>query len=368
MQILAYGGAGPDLFHGAIVQSSSLEPTSESDISFKATASIAAAAGCLKSSDVDNLASGSASQSEDVINCLRSVPMEKLLNRTGNYIAAPANYDTDIFLPRADGNFLPEKATTLVSKGKFKKMPLILGWDENDGTIVPPTTITTTTDTREFVQNFWTGLSSSSVKKLLSLYPSSDYPSIPEANITAEWYRVSEICTDVIFVCPSVLMGHAMAKKYEDDCDPPVYLYANNQTVLDSLFTALGQPGKGVTHGSELAYLTGNLELSNFTQTFEALGIPQYQFNPSLSDYKLAKEYPGSWAGFSWTQAPSEKGKDTLPGWEVAFPEGKGNGDIYVVGGPHAGMSSKSGALRADKIEQRCGFLNSPEIIKQLQF
>lgn len=108
----------------------------------------------------------------------------------------------------------------------------------------------------------------------------------------------------------------------------------------------------------------GNLSIFNVTDA----GLPGYHFAPSASDYELARQLPRSWSSFAATGNPSLSGKDTLPGWTSAFPGGEGDGDVYIIGGPREGMSGNNSAFAKEKLGVRCGFLNSAEVIKQLQY
>jgi hypothetical protein len=119
-----------------------------------------------------------------------------------------------------------------------------------------------------------------------------------------------------------------------------------------------------VIHTSELAYLSGNLSIFNVTDA----GLPGYKFAPSASDYELARQVPRSWSSFAATGYPSLSGKNTLPGWTSAFPDGKGDGDVYIIGGPMEGMGGNNTVFRKEKLSARCGFLNSEEVIRQLQY
>jgi hypothetical protein len=65
-------------------------------------------------------------------------------------------------------------------------------------------------------------------------------------------------------------------------------------------------------------------------------------------------------------------GKETLPGWTSAFPTGKGDGNIFVIGGGQEGMSGYDGehniAIRKENLVKECAFLNSAEVIEQLMY
>lgn len=155
-----------------------------------------------------------------------------------------------------------------------------------------------------------------------------------------------------------------MAKKYTHTNSPPVYLYSGNQTILTSYLDSIGLLGLGVIHTAELSYLYGNLSIFNLTDA----GIPGYHFAPSASDYELARQLPRSWSSFAATGKPSLGGKDTLPGWTSAYPDGQGDGDVYVIGGGNEGMSGNNTAQKKEMLSARCGFLNSEEVIRQLQY
>ncbi|KAF2103990.1 prolyl oligopeptidase-like protein [Rhizodiscina lignyota] len=377
LQIIAYGESRPTPFHSAIIQSTALEPGMASNISFNATAAIAVIAGCLDGPSASAFSPKSASQSPAVISCLRSRSVESLLNATAIFAdETAANNDGDIFLPTVDQDFLPTRASEILSSGKFPRMPLILGWDENDATLFTARSIKTPADTRAFISTFYPYLTSSIISELLDLYPSTDFQPNVTAGLSAEFYRSAEISRDIFFVCPSIFFGGAMAKKYSTsstvgpaECvEPPVYLYDNNQIITSNLFAAFNMSGLGVLHGSELSYLTGNLSLSNFT----ALGIPGFTFSPSAEDYVLEKQYPRSWTSFAWRDTPTLQGKDTLPGWKSAFPEGKGDGDVYVIGGEGEELGGMNGqyntAIAKERLGQKCALLNRADVIKQLMY
>ncbi|KUJ09406.1 alpha/beta-hydrolase [Mollisia scopiformis] len=357
MQVLAYGSEKPVPFQGAIMQSTALEPTMASNISFNATSAIAVAAGCN--------ATDAFSTSPSMIDCLRSLPMEKLLNLTLDFIdETSANNDGDIFLPTVDQDFLPDLSSKLVAEGKFPKIKIMTGWMENDATLFTNSAIKTPNDTRSFFELYYPGLNSTTLTNLLSLYPVSDFSPNTTANLSAEFYRSAEIFRDILLTCPSFYFASAMAKKYPNSTEPPVYLYSGNQTILGNYLNSTGLPGLGVIHTSELSYLYGNLSIFNVTDA----GLPGYHFDPSASDYELARQLPRSWSSFAATGKPSLVGKDTLPGWTSAYPDGKGEGIVYVIGGAEEGMAAANQGIMKERLRERCGFLNSAEVIEQLQY
>lgn len=357
MQLLAYGNTKPVPFQGLITQSTALEPGMSSNISFETTSAVALAAGC-------NVTDAT-STSPDLIECLRALNSTDLFTIFVDYWnVASLITDGDILLPIVDQDFLPEVASDLVSSGKFPKMPLITGWQENDATLFTDPTIETEEEGKAFMEISFPNINSTTMTDLFDLYPVTEFAANVTADLSQEFYRTAEIFRDTLLTCPSVFFGKAMAKQY-NTTSPPVYMYSNNQTILDGYLEAAGTPGLGVIHTSELAYMYGNLSIYNLTGQ---AGLTNYTFDPSASDYELARQFPRSWSTFASTGNPTLAGKNTFQGWNVAFPNGQGDGNVYVIGGASEGMSGNNTAQIKEKLNVRCGFLNTPEIIAQLKY
>ncbi|CCD34675.1 similar to prolyl oligopeptidase (secreted protein) [Botrytis cinerea T4] len=358
LQILAYGGSKPVPFHAAVMESTALEPTMTSNISFNSTAAVAAFAGC-NSSDYQSMAT---------IACLRSLSMETLLNHMiYQEVDSADSNDGDVYLPTVDQDFLPQKASQLLAQGKFAKLPIIGGWMEDDATFFTPTIIETANDTRDFLSSIYTAVNTTTFDELLDLYPASEFQADPSANLSTEFYRCAQIFRDILLVCPTVLFSQAMAKKY-NTTNPPSYLYVGNQTIMTSYLDATGQPGLGVIHTSDLAYLFNNIDLYNVTD----LDLPDYVFEPTESDYALAKSLPLSWISLGTHGNPSRI-NGSMPGWTSAWPTTGGEGEIFVIGGGNEGMSKlgsdgvNSGVV-GERLVERCGFLGREDVIEQFQF
>ncbi|GME26217.1 Carboxylesterase type B [Neofusicoccum parvum] len=346
LQILAYGGTRPVPFHAAIMQSTALEPTSTSNLTLDAYNTVANLTNCTSPSNPDP-------QSLTTLSCLRSLPFEVLMNATiTGHDAMLTSTDGDIYLPTVDGTFLPLSSSELTLRGMFPRMPIMVGWTEDDATLFTPQTITTAADTVTFLSSYWPAMSNNTITTLLSLYPTSDFTSRAAANNrSAEFYRSAQIFRDILLVCPSFLFSQAMAEKWSNNScipttnttttypsqvplsshnpspKPPVFLYAQNQTILDELYlSSLGLPGLGIIHTSDLPYV-----FANFTPYTDGT---DWAIAPTRGDVGLRIAQAGSWLSFASTGAPSgADGKAALPGWEGAYGAGKGLGDarVFVV-------------------------------------
>jgi carboxylesterase type B len=362
LQILAYGGDRGAPFQGAIIESTALEPTSTSNLTLDTFNSVANLTGC----DIFGNPQG-----PETLSCLRNLPMETLLNITIQQHDSSSNQnDGDIYLPTVDEDFLPLASSKLVQQGQFVRMPVIIGWTNNDATLFTPSNLTT----EEFLSVFYPDLNQTSIERILDLYPTNDFVANIDAGLSAEFYRSAQIFRDILFVCPSFLFGHAMAEKFAEEEDyskgglpppPPVFLYEFNQTILTPYLESVGAPGLGVIHTSELAYVYANFITYNVT------GV----IRPSVSDDALLEQVSRSWSTFASVGVPSVSGKDTLKGWKGSWQVGAEMMDasVYIVGGSNPGMSTLEGqggnkALVAQKLKNRCGFLNSEQVIEQLKY
>ncbi|EAS34764.3 uncharacterized protein CIMG_00118 [Coccidioides immitis RS] len=349
LHTMAYGGTKPVPFQQGICQSQALEPGITGDFTINEMKLVAGATGC-NTTDL---------HSPETIACLRDFDTEPLLNKSIEvHVADISNNIGDSWLPTVDGDFLPDAPSTLVSEGRFAKVRTMIGWTEEDVTYYTPQEIYTEEDTFNFVSSYLPAMTDDSVKSLLELYPSSDFSDDPTANRTAQFYRSARMFRDIIMTCMPIWYGENLARK-----DIDVYLYDFNQTLVAPILAAIGSPGLGAIHTSEFAYVFGNI--SHYD-------IPGYPFDPVDSDRRLAIEASRSWSSFASVGRPSVRGKETLKGWEKAFARGN-NTSIYVAGGPSAGLSPWDGrrakpAIRAQKLRERCMFLNSPEIREQMQF
>ncbi|KAI0140042.1 carboxylesterase family protein [Hypoxylon sp. NC0597] len=357
IQIMAYGGSKPVPFQQGICESQALEPGITGNFAIDAFQLVVDYVGCNKS----------ALHSAETIACLRDLDLDTLESAAeATYQSDIAHNIGDIWLPVVDGDFLPAAPSQLIAEGKFANVTTMMGWCENDVTFFTDTSIATPQDTRNFVHSYLPGLSSDHVDTLLSLYPSTEFAADEAAELSSEFYRSARIFRDILMVCEPVYYGAALAA-----AGNTVYLYDWNQTILDPLLAAMyGQSGLGVIHTSEFAYIFGNLSHYDFS--------PAYPFAPTDSDYDLVKRGSRSWSTFASLGVPGQQGRDTFTGFAPSFAVGTQAGDdatysVFVAGGPDEGLSAVEGpgsksVVAAQKLKERCAFINSNKVIKELKF
>lgn len=348
MQLMAYGGSKPVAFQQAICESQALEPGITGNFTTDAMQLLVDYLGCNTTS----------LGSEQTVACLRGFDKDTLMEAsTATYIGDTAHNIGDIWLPAVDGDFLPTAPSELIRQGRFASVTTLIGWTDDDVSYLTEPSIKTHNDTREFFLSYAPGLTAANVDTLLALYPVADFAANAAANLSAEFYRASRIFRDILMTCPPLWYGAHLA------ASASVYHYAWNQSLLDPILGSVGFPGLGVVHTSELAYVFGNLS------HYDVHGYP---FAPDQSEHALLRRGSRSWSSFVSTGRPGFEGGETFQGFGPAYDESD-QAYVFVAGGPNEGLSAIDGpdaspGLARQRLAERCGFINSPEMIQQLGF
>ena len=354
MQVLAYGGARDVPFRRAICESQALEPGITGNFTSDAWARVVAQAGC-----------GGSSSSEDEIACLRALDTQAIFEAAESTFQSDISDNIgDIWLPTVDDDFLPAAPSTLIREGRFaSNISAMIGWCQDDLNLFTDRSISTPEDTRAFIGAYLPAMNSATLDGLLALYLSTEFAADVAAGLSAEFFRTARIWRDVLMVCMPQGFGAALAAKNPES----VYLFDWNQTLLESAYASAGCLGVGVFHTSDLEYVFGDIDRYNMS----AQGYP---FEASPEDYALARRGSRSWSTFAALGRPELEGHETFIGWEPAFPGGRNAAwRVFVAGGPHEGLSAVEGPeaipeVASQRLSERCAYLNSEEVIAQLQF
>ena len=382
-QVLAYGGKQKPPFQQAIVESGLIGPGFAPQYSTKHFDRVAIQAGC----DYGN------PSSELSLDCLRSLSLESLLNVSQAVEAAnDPNIIGEFYTPTVDGDFIPLEPSLLVKSGMFSKVPMIIGWNKDDGALFVPQTVQTDNEVIAVFTSLFPKLKESTITQILELYPLVDFLAIPSQNASAQFLRTSRIYRDIEFTCPTLFLAtHAVdqgretkflpiyhssasqktplqtvlgyltaswsSRRQASSRWPPIFLYELNQTSLAQNLSAQGFPQLGVSHLADLPYVFDEV----------------YKFNDSASNALLAKQMSGSWSRFASSGLPSSSRGTSLHGWFRAWKEKErvdlGDAEVYVIGGGEPGLFSLggvSGSLHDEKLPERCGFFSSERVIREL--
>ncbi|KAI5367146.1 putative carboxylesterase, type B, carboxylesterase type B, active, alpha/Beta hydrolase [Septoria linicola] len=199
MQMLAYGGEEPQVFHKAIGQSQILEGGITGNFTRDAMQDVADYTKC-NSTSLD---------SATTLICLRALSTDELF-AAQNATATDLNVG-DIWLPVVDGDFLPAAPSDLISSRRFYNVTTMIGWCEDDTTFFVPPTVTNASATRAYFEDYLPGFTTSNLDKLLDLYPSSDFNPAYFSNGTialpGEIGRAGRILRDILMTCQPVYFG-----------------------------------------------------------------------------------------------------------------------------------------------------------------
>jgi carboxylesterase type B len=351
MQIMAYGGEKPLPFQQGIAESQSLEPGITGDFARDAMAALVDYVGC-NSTDLD---------APETIHCLRAMDTNKLLNASFETYDDDISHNIgDIWLPNVDDDFLPAPPSQLIAEGRFGNATFMSGWMQGDLNVYTNTSIKTSDDTYAFIRGYLPAMSEDKLTELLDMYPEEEFTA--GGDLAAEFYRSARIFRDILMVCPSLHLGAAIDKKY----DAPVYFYNFNQTILDPILEVTNKVrGLGVVHTSEFAYIFDSMHVYNTSG---------YPFEPTEYDYEIAMRASRSWSSFVNHGVPAKSGPQstTLLNWDEAFSR-PGGPYVRTIGGSNPSNSALGHAnatqeMVVQRLQERCAFLNSPEIIAALQY
>ncbi|XP_071499740.1 cholinesterase-like [Diadema antillarum] len=260
----------------------------------------------------------STSSSEALVECLREKDANKLRETAEKvYIGG---YQVTL-----DGTFLEDTPKNLYSKGDFAHVPIIAGFNEDEGTFFlygpfpdyrgsetpPPYDRAAYLAAIQFQLAFYNGLDDAII------YDSVDQEytdwSIAD-NITADYFdSVVDFLGDLLFVCPTDYVTRAHAAH-----GGPVYQYFMTHVPTKSFYeyegTIPNTPWLGATHGEEMTFVWGvpfidelyHVKGHNMTDEENALSVMMMQF----------------WTNFAKSGNPSKPSMDSDPlEGQYAWPE-----------------------------------------------
>ncbi|CRL26063.1 Carboxylesterase, type B [Penicillium camemberti] len=201
-QLIAYGGQDQGLFRGVMLQSGGpINPyryntPKEWDIYYR---NILRATNC--------------SRSADTLACLRTVPVESLFAVFNSSVATSIpSWGMEI-----DGDFIRENAREALVAGRFIKVPVLHGQNNDEATIFSITGVNTNEDFYAQVRERTSD--NATVRGIAALYP--DIPAIgipstlegrPSAALGFQYKRISAFITDLIWHAPRRLTSQILAQ------------------------------------------------------------------------------------------------------------------------------------------------------------
>ncbi|KAJ5090261.1 carboxylesterase [Penicillium argentinense] len=258
----------------------------------------------------------------------KKAPFQRAIMQSGNAAAdaGTARNLTAVRTAELIKMFIPDSPSRLLSSGRFgRNIDVITGWTQNDQSFFTPSTIKTESDIADYLSASLPNLSKKNIQNALSLYPASSFSGIPSENVSAQFFRASQVCRDCQFTCTSLHFVQ-MNNKYSDSTTSN-YIYVLHQTIFSPLFAEQVTSYLGDSHFSDIPYV--------FNET-----TTRYSFLASPSDIGLSSQMSGSWASFAASG---------------------------IIGGPDDGIATiddKNDSF--ERLGERCAFWSSPDILEQI--
>ncbi|KAH8660255.1 Alpha/Beta hydrolase protein [Xylariales sp. PMI_506] len=208
------------------------------------------------------------SGASDSLQCLRELDYETLLRATTD-IPTFTGYQSIAlrFLPRPDGKVITKSPEQLIQEGKFAKVPVIIGDEEDEGTLwsLMQANITTTGEVADYLnQYFFTHATQQEMDDYVATYQTiTDDGSPFRTGLLNNWYpqykRLAAILGDLAF---TLSRRYFLNIRYAAAPDLHAWSY------LSSYF--YGLPILGTVHGSDILHIVSGVPYDYATHTMHS--------------------------------------------------------------------------------------------------
>ncbi|XP_033126573.1 uncharacterized protein LOC117124450 [Anneissia japonica] len=234
---------------------------------------------------------------KELVECLQTVDRETLL---ANYSVNTAieneeNPLTNVFIPNADGEFMPDDTSVLFDTlGAINDVDVLLGTVADEGTIfikmLNQGETFNRTDFDMFVSvMLYMQLRTEVTKKTASiLYLSDEQISHPESD---HRHSASQMMGDLVFVCPAEKTAQQLAAAGKN-----VFLYQMTHVPSRSFWN---MTGLGAAHGDDLIYVLGMHYNEDLTFMYGQLPDEEIRLTKAMITY---------WSNFAKTGDPNNSG------------------------------------------------------------
>lgn len=257
------------------------------------------------------------------LSCLRKVSEATIVEASNNVFLHWNPSVRWAWQPVIDGELISRRPLSAWTSNTWNKVPILTGFNHNEGTMYVPKTVATSADFR----SFWSTLLPQLTEKELdeidelypdpSIYPDSEYTDTRALDVGPQYKRLEAAYGHYAYVCP-VRQTAVLASSADN---PPVYLYhwATNRTVLG-----------GANHGDQMWYETFDPSVTGVSST-------QREIAGTFHDYIVSFVLSGD---------PNKiKGRWQRPEWKAWRDKEQtmvfGAGNDERAGGGHTGVTAQ---------------------------
>ncbi len=256
-------------------------------------------------------AMGCANQSAE---CMRSKSVDEIIEKAGRFLNGAVR--------AVDGTVLPDQMQKLMAEGKYHKVPILLGNNQNEWNWFTSLTELATKKPMtadEYEQRLVASYGAERAPKVAQQYPVGSQPSPSES--------FSHAMTSSGFICPSRRIMRA-ADRYGS----PLYVYEFMDKNAPQYFPPVSYP-YGAAHTLELQYV--------FPGYHGAAGVKKPLSN---EQQRLSDAMVKYWTNFAWNGNPNGRSVPTWPRWTAA------NENTQLLNTPEIVTAKDSG------IDRKCEF------------
>ncbi|PSR99246.1 extracellular lipase [Coniella lustricola] len=298
-QMALYGGDntynGQPLFRGAIMDSGSIVPADPVDCPKGQVVydTVVETAGC--------------ASSNDTLECLRALPYETFLN-AANSVPGFIGYDSVAlsYVPRPDGTVLTDSPEILSATGVYAAVPMIIGDQEDEGTIFSlfQSNVTTDEDLVTYLSTvYFNDATTAQIQALIDTYPDNIISGSPfRTGLFNELYpqykRIAALLGDLVF---TLTRRGFLAETYAVNPDVPSWSYLSSYDY--------GTAYLGTFHGSDLLqvfYGIYNDYASNQIRTYYYNFLYNLDPNEGITTYPDWPQWEDTGSGnqLAWFSSP----------------------------------------------------------------
>lgn len=262
--------------------------------------------------------------SSSILPCLRNAS-EATIVSASNIVFASYNPSVRwAWQPVMDDQLIPRRPLDAWTSGKWNKVPILTGFNHNEGTMYVPKSVASSADFRSFWSTLLPQLTESELNEIDTLYPdplldpASPYKDTRALDVGAQYKRLEAAYGHYAYVCPVRQTAvHATA----DPENPPVFVYhwATNRTVLG-----------GANHGDQMWY-------EGFDPSVTGISDTQRQIAGTFHDYIVSfvlsgdpNKVKGRWDRPVW-KAWSEGAREKTMVFGQGNDERAGGGNLGTV-------------------------------------